>query len=401
MEPFNGHWVLTANTIWQALFSTVGLSSYTPYLVPLHLAHIFTAAAVYWGVRRIAGPAAGLAAGSIILVNRGAAEMIYQGHAVEAVSSTMFGAWALVLTLAGGRGRLIAAAILMTLAVASHTTSLPFIVAIGVYLVFVPGRPRQLWVVVPALVAYATWYLMWGRWDGNSVRIALHVGWFRDVLEFVRDGVSFAMGALSGTGAEVGIVLITVLVLATLWQLLGDGGFLYPALAGLAGLFAMYLLTAVVSLEHPTRTPLAPRYTYPAAVFLAVAVASWYGSRPRIRPLNAVPILVVVTWALLTNAMAMRWWVEEWYPLRGQETRAAITVVLEEGGTPLLRRDLRNVPTSDPFLRSIPGPDLLRERIAQLGSPLDASDLPGTERLPADVYDRVRADILASAAALE
>ena len=226
MEPFNGHWILTANTIWQALFSTVGLSSYTPYLVPLHLAHIFTAAAVYWGVRRIAGPAAGLAAGSIILVNRGAAEMIYQGHAVEAVSSTMFGAWALVLTLAGGRGRLIAAAILMTLAVASHTTSLPFIVAIGVYLVFVPGRPRQLWVVVPALVAYATWYLMWGRWDGNSVRIALHVGWFRDVLEFVRDGVSFAMGALSGTGAEVGIVLITVLVLATLWQLLGDGGLL-------------------------------------------------------------------------------------------------------------------------------------------------------------------------------
>src|SRR4051794_10591541 len=55
MAPHNEHWVLGWAVLWKPIMAVFGLTTYQPYLLVLHLAHIVTAAGLYVVVRRCTG----------------------------------------------------------------------------------------------------------------------------------------------------------------------------------------------------------------------------------------------------------------------------------------------------------------------------------------------------------
>ncbi|MFV2064624.1 MAG: hypothetical protein ACC726_14110 [Chloroflexota bacterium] len=394
MRPHNEHWVLVPALLWKSLLATVGFQSYLPYLAINFAAHVATAAAIYWGVRRIAGPAAGLVLGVLMLSLGSGAELFFHAAGANLVMATAAGAWALMITIATDRPRPLLVAVLLLVGVASGGPGLFFVAAVAVYLLFVPGRWRQGWVVMPALGSYVVWLTVYGR-ENTEVAWKPTLGALVELWDFVRVGATGAVAGVTALGSEIGMIVLAILVLATGWQLLGRGPYLYAALAALAGLAAQNIVTGLVRVGEAGSPPDAPRYVYTGAVFVMVALAAWYGSRPRMRPINALPLLAIAAWAIVFNLFQVRWWADDWYTVRSQETRAAIEVALEYGGTELLPGDQRPLHPSDPFLRALPSADRLREIIDTLpGTPLDDAWQPGSYAVPAEIRERIESEIL-------
>jgi hypothetical protein len=288
-------------------------------------------------------------------------------------------------------------AVLLVLGIATGGASLAFLAAVIVLLVLDPDRRRDLWSVIPAIVIYAAWFLTFGR-ENAPVSFSGSLGELKDLVEWMRMGMSAAVGQSVGLTGEFGLVLLCILAVASLWQLLGRGPYLYGAVAALAGLAAQNALTGLARSGMTGSPPDAPRYVHTGAVFAIIAIAVWYGSRPRPRALNSLPLLVIAGAVIAFNIQVLRWWADSWYTPRSEETRAAIDVALEYGGTPALPGDRAPLDPTDPFLVDIPSPDRLREVIATFGgSPLDDSWQPGTYNVPLDVYERIKSGILGGA----
>jgi hypothetical protein len=393
MKPHNEHWVLTVALIWKPLLSTIGLKSYLPYLAVLQLAHVATAAAVYWMARRLAGPGIGLTAGVLMLCLGTAGEVLFWAQPVALVGATAAGAWGLACVAVARPARLGLGALLLVVAVATGGPGLFFVGAIAAFLILSPGRRRDLWVTAPAGIAYGAWYVAYGQY-ATHVQWSLSLAALRDLIDYVRIGLAHAMGAVSGLGDEVGLVLAVVLIGATVWHLLGRGPYLVLASAAIAGLVAQYTVTGLVRAEIDVTQAAAPRYVYSAGALILVAVASWLDTRRDAPRINLLPLAAVAAWAIVFNASALRWWRDEFFVQRAYETRAAIQVLLQEGGTPDLPMDRVSAVPSDPFLRNLPGPGRLRELLPQYGSPLDDPYGGGSGQVPDAVYQRVRRQIL-------
>ncbi|MEA2623816.1 MAG: hypothetical protein QOH61_2726 [Chloroflexota bacterium] len=389
MAPHNEHWVLGMVLFWKPLLATVGLSSYLPYLALMLAAHLATAAAVYWWLRRQAGGYVAFCGGLLFLLLGTASEVLYQGFTVNLVASTAAGAWALVLFLADPVPRrpwLVA--LLLVVSIATSGAGLFFMAAIGGVVAIGPRRLRQGWVVIPAAAAYLGWLLTYGRnslGGGAAGLLADPEGY----LEYIRLGVAHAVGSLTGLGTEIGFVLAVLLVVATIAHLLGSGPVLEGAVAGVTGLLIQFVLTGIARAEEDPGQAEAPRYGYMAAVFLLVAVSAWLGSRPRLRRArrDLLPLAAITAVTLAANLLALAHQ-HALYVVRADETRAAVTVLTTYGGSPAIPAD-RRLATQSGFLQNIPAPDRLREIIAALGSPLDDVLVPGTTPVPQDVMDRV------------
>jgi hypothetical protein len=401
LSPHNGHLVAFVALVWKPLLATVGTSSYTPYLAFVAVSHIASMAAIYWGVRRLTGPGAALAAAVLLLAAGGAGSALFHAFAVNLVLGTAFGLWAFMIVIAARRPHPIVVGLLLLAAVATSGNGLVFVVAVGVFYLFSPGRWRELWSLAIPLLPYILWYATWGRESApDGFRFGL--AGLREISEIVLSGLERATSAMVGLqgdlGGDVGLILFVTLVVATLWQLLGSGPYLYVALAALAAVVVEYTLIGITRPDRGVVNAESPRYLIAAIPLLLVAVAAWYGSRPRPRPINNVPILAILAWAFLMNAMALSWWAERFLVERAHETRAAISVALEYGGSLELPGDRERL-ADDPFLGSMPGPDRLREIFETIGY-LPQGDLePGTESLPQATYDKIKTTMLADSGA--
>ena len=165
MLPHNDHWQLTQMLVWKVLQATVGLQSHLPYLLPTLLAHVGAAIAVYVLARRQAGPFIAFAVGVLFLLLGTAGEVFFFAAAFNLVAATALGAWALVVALPAdplspvGRRRSTAVAVLLLVAVMSGGPGLFYLPAVAVVALLVPGRRRELWVVLPAALAFVGWSL--------------------------------------------------------------------------------------------------------------------------------------------------------------------------------------------------------------------------------------------------
>jgi hypothetical protein len=391
VKPFNGHWKLPVVAYHRLLLETVGLSAYWPYLLPLTVAHLATAAALYWGGRHLAGPAAGLVAGVLMLSLGPAGILLFMSQALDFLGAVAFGSWALMLVIVGGRRRLVAAAVLLVLAIASGGMGLAFLAATVALLVLTPGRWRDLWVAGPAIVIYGVWYLAFGR-SAISLGFQPTLGGMLDMADYVTRGATAATGWLSGLGPEVGAVLIVVLVAATIWQLLGRGPYVYVAIAALAGLIALYVLVALSGIGVSARQPDAPRYAYGAVALILTALLSWYGLMSRRRPANALPLLIVALWAISANAVHLRWFAEEWVPEQLDKTHATYQIIVEHGGSERLPGG-RDIDHPDGFVSSFPSPDRVGAIVDRFGEPVGGLDVAVPEelvrQLEAELLDQV------------
>ena len=178
--------------------------------------HITAAVAAYVLVRRQAGPFIAFSAGLLFLLLGTAGEVFFFAAAFNLVAATAFGSWALLLALSVdsfrplGRGRQVFVAMLLLAAAASGGPGLFYLAAISAVLLLVTGRRRELWVVLPAGIAFAGWEVAYGSGSG-SLDAFSDVSALRTLGDYVRTGVAHASGAVMGLEDQVGLVIAVAL----------------------------------------------------------------------------------------------------------------------------------------------------------------------------------------------
>jgi hypothetical protein len=379
LAPHWEHPVPLTALVWKVLFETVGIGSITPYLAAVALAHVLVAGAVFHIVRRSAGPAAAFAAGVLLLLLGTGGEALLIALSLNLVGACAAGAWALALFLEEpGRGRRVAIAALLLVAVGFSGAGLFFVAAIGATALVLPGRWREILLTVPAVAAYVLWQLTWGT-GGLTSRAT---GVLDELRAYLEAGVGHAVGAVVGLGDAIGLVLAVLLVVATGWHLLGRRPMMAGAVAGTVGLVAVFVVTglarATASAAGGESPAEASRYVYLAAPFILVAGGAWLSRRPPVSlrdARSALPLLAVLAIALAGNARQLVGW-RDLVNGFGDEARAAIAILTQYGGSPAFPGDRRAVPPEGSYLDLLPAPDRLRAIVDRYGDPSAGADIP-------------------------
>jgi hypothetical protein len=394
MLPHNDHWQLTQILVWKVLQATVGLRSHLPYLLPTLLAHVGAAIAVYVLARRQAGPFIAFAVGVLFLLLGTAGEVFFFAAAFNLVAATALGAWALVVALPAdplvpiGRRRSTAVAVLLLVAVMSGGPGLFYLPAVAIVASLVPGRRRELWVVLPAALAFVGWELAYGGGASTAATLG-DVSALRALGDYVRTGVAHAMGAVTGLEDQVGLILAVALLGATAWHLLGHRPLRVAAVAGAAGLVSAFAVTGLARAQFGAEQATAARYVYTAAPFVLLMACAWLGTLAPIearRPRVALTVSVVLAVALVANLTGIRWW-QQFFLERATETRAAVAVLLRYGGSTAIPADLPIVGRADLRIEGLPTPGRLADLVERYGSPLD-DPLSGTTSIPPEMEER-------------
>lgn len=378
MSPHNDHWQLTQMMVWKALQATIGLRSHLPYLLATLVMHVVAALAVYGLVRRQAGPFVAFAAGLLFLLLGTGGEVFFFAAAFNLVAATALGCWALLVFLPDdplvpiGRRRQTLAAALLLAATASGGPGLFYLPAVAVVALLVTGRRREIWVAVPAGIAFLVWQLIYGS-GSSSLSSLQDPSVLRTLGDYVRTGIAHAAGAVMGMEDQVGLVIGVALLGATAWHLLGRQPLRVGAAAAAAGLLSTYLVTGLARAELGLEQATAARYAYTAAPFVLLLLAAWLASLAPVdvrRPRVAMTVAVFMAVALTANLVQLGSW-QRFFLDRAAETRAAVTLLLRHGGSPALPSGMAPVATADLQIDGIPSPDRLREIIQRMGSPLD------------------------------
>ena len=394
MLPHNDHWQFTQMVVWKVLQATVGLRSHLPYLLPTLLAHVGAATAVYVLARRQAGPFIAFSVGVLFLLLGTAGEVFFFAAAFNLVAATALGAWALVVVLPDdpsrpiGHRRSIIVAILLLVAVMSGGPGLFYLPAVAVVALLVPGRRPELWVVLPAALAFVGWELAYGGGASTAATLG-DVSTLRALGDYVRTGVAHAMGAVTGLEDQVGLILAVALLGATAWHLLGHRPLRVAAVAAAAGLVSAFAVTGLARSQFGAEQATAARYVYTAAPFILLMACAWLGTLVPIearRPRVALTVSMVLAVALVANLTGIRWW-QQFFQERALETRAAVAALLKYGGSTAIPADLSIVGGADLQIEGLPTPGRLADLVARYGSPLD-DPLSGTMSVPPEMEER-------------
>ena len=369
MRAHNEHWALVPAIVYKALFATIGLHSYLPYLLVLMAVHVAASSAVYVLVRHHNGQIPALAAGTLMLFLGTGADNLFWAFQMGFVGAAAAGAWAIVLLITRSSMRAeLGAAVLLVVAVATQGTSLFFLAATAVMLALDPGRWRRLWVVIPATVAFGAWYLVFGTTAIAAHRDPFTLAGLQQVPTYVVTGASYAIGRLTGWGEQVGLVLFVGLGFATAVHISGRRPLRAAAVAGFAGLIAQFALTGTVRAQLGVTQATSSRYVYVAAILILIAASGWIGSRFADLRLRALVVLgAVFVLAFGANVSALPGG-RDAYRLRADATRASIMVIDRYGGSPAVPAEANLFP--------VPAKHWLDEIEAQLGLPLEDALLP-------------------------
>jgi hypothetical protein len=154
---------------------------------------------------------------------------------------------------------------------------------------------------------------------------------------------------------------------------MGRRPLLAGAVAGAVGLVGAYGVTGLARAELGSEQASAVRYVYTVAPFFLLLLSAWLGTLRPIDPGRLRVTLTVVTFAavaLAINVTQLRSW-HGFFEDRARETRAAIAVLLEHGGSPAIPVDRAPVGVPGLAVEHMPAANRLRELIDRYGSPLD------------------------------
>ncbi len=314
LQPYLGHLVLTSRLIYVAILNLFG-AGYLPFRLIAIGAVLLTAGLLFVFAKRRVGSVVALAPTLVLL--------FYGSDALHSLSGNGF---TVLLALSAGLGGLLAlergdragdagACLLLTLAVATYSVGLAFLVGAAVFILIGPDRERRAWVfLIPALL-YAAWVL-WSRHAETSTEtnvalsnLLLTPDWALNSLAGVGAallGLDYVFGASgSALGTPWGAVVAVVALVALGWRLWQGNitRWLWAVMAVPAALWAIHAATAMP--EVGSRVPQNPRYIFAATIaVLLVAVEAARGVR-----LGRTGTLVVygaVAISLATNLVLLR-----------------------------------------------------------------------------------------------
>ena len=265
LQPHNGHPAMLPRLIYAAMLGTVGLRAYWPYMVILLTLHAACVVLLFELVRRRAGDIIGLACAALLLVLGAAWENLLWAFQLSLVGSVACGlGMLLALESSPRRWRMPLVAALLTGSLMFSGVGLVFGVASTVRLVATRDRRKELVWLAAVAVAFAGWYLVFGRSGpatsppfsaANILLLPLYTLW----------GLGASVAGLVGAG---GLLDLAFLVLAAgvvgfaWWR-----GTLDPLDLGVAaGLITFYVLTGLSRAQLGYEQSGSGRYIYEGAV---------------------------------------------------------------------------------------------------------------------------------------
>lgn len=354
LHPHNEHLSTLPVLVFTALYRTVGVDSYTPYLVCALLAH----GGVLWGVRtllhRLGAPMAWrLAAIAWLGFGAGGAENLLWAFQVGFIGAIAVGVWALILLFTGepSSRRDLGSAALFGLGFLTASTVVPLVAAAGLVLLRTRAYRRFTVVVMAPGGLYALWFVLIGSAHAPDVARPETV-----MLPFFTTGLTFTFDRI------VGVAGLGVIVVGGAFVLLRSRASSASTRSGIVDvLFLVPLITFALAAYSRSYLGLegakASRYVYAAAVAivpaLTLAAQQVYGPHRRIRPVLGL-LLAVALGASTTNYVVFR---ADWHEF-GRNVRPTLELA------PLLA----SAPLADPD--SSPGaptqPDATRRRLQHL-----------------------------------
>jgi hypothetical protein len=297
LRPHNEHLSLALVGYYRAMWATVGLEDYWPYVLANVVVHSAVVVLVFALFRRRAGTAVALAAATVLaFVGRGE-ESILWDFQMGFLLSGAAGTAAFVAIGKPGRRRSFAAGLLIALSIAAVSWGVVF--AGGVFLALALRREwRRLAVPLVPLALYGAWALHYrpARLEPDNVVRAP---------KFAADAFANTLASLAGLSFWWGRVLALVVVLSLVAWLVRVRRPSPMQLAALALPVAAWVMTALARAD--IESPTAARYVWPYAVLVLVAAA--YVVPPvRVGPRGAAVLLVLTAGAVVSNVDATRRW---------------------------------------------------------------------------------------------
>jgi hypothetical protein len=289
--------------VFRGLYSVVGVSTYWPYLVLLVVVHL-AIVVLLWHVmvRSEIDPWLALGFTAVIAVSGVGLENLTNVWQVQLVSPLALGLGALLLL--PDRGRLGprdgGVALLLTAAMMCSGVALTMLGIVGLVALVRRGWRVALAVVALPAVAYAWWYLAYGR-DAPKVADPQ----YGTVPRYVWDGVTDAVGDLVRL-RTLGVVVVLAAVVWLVWQLTRrpvSPAVLVPAVMAL-GAVASLALTGWR--RGAITSPATSRYAYVTLVLVLplLAMATEWCVRRAARARLRVVVPVVVGVLLLAVVVA-------------------------------------------------------------------------------------------------
>lgn len=289
MAPFFDTFAAVPVLVYQALLAVFGLRTYLPYLLVDWTAHFAIAFLLYRIVNRRSGVVLGLVAGISFVFLGSGFEVLLQPFQIQYLFAIVGGLVA-IDQLDGGRP--VVAAIALLPAVASSGLGVIFAGLIVVWGIL-RRHPATLLAAAPAIVAYAVWYLTWGRESGHLAGPGLSpLESAYSVLYGMGAAVSGIIGLPPARFALVGLALAAV-ALVVIAVLARRGYRPDPlAIAAIAALAAEQILRAVYRGQFGVEYGARSGYVYAGVIFVWLAIGGLVGDRLPNR--RAVPIIAAV-----------------------------------------------------------------------------------------------------------
>jgi hypothetical protein len=272
LQSHNGHPAMLPRLIYSALFSTVGLRAYLPYMVVLLALHAASVLFLFELVRRRAGDLIGLGFAAILLVLGAGWENLLWAFQMSFVGSVAFGlAMLLALDAPPSRRRMPLVVAMLAGSLMFSGVGLVFGIAAAVTLAATRDRRKELVWLVPVAIVFAAWFIAYGRTGAtpdssstasNLVVLPLYTLW----------GLGASAAGLIGEGGMFGppLLVLAVGAVAFAWW---RRSFEPRALGVAAGLVAFYLVIGLSRAELGYQQSGAGRYVYVGGVFWLLLLA--------------------------------------------------------------------------------------------------------------------------------
>lgn len=215
--PHNEHPTMLLQAAYALLLHTVGLRSYIPYFVVLLTLHGTNAVLLFELVRRRAGDLIGIAAAALLLVLGAGWDDTLWAFQMGWLGSVTFGlAMLLVLDGPPTKRRSALAAVLLTGSLSCSGVGVPFAVAALVFLALMRERWAQILWFVPVGLAFAAWYVAFGRFGEHPNPQPTAANIFL-VPGYAAWGVAQSAAAVIGEAGWIGVPISVLTVVAAAW----------------------------------------------------------------------------------------------------------------------------------------------------------------------------------------
>lgn len=318
VDPHNGHFVAVPVLITKSALQLFHANAAVALRLLAVAVHLGAAGCLFALLRKAVGTAGAVLPTILVLFLGAANDVIIGSHGLSTTITVLtgLGAW-----MAIQRRRAVwdvAAAVLLTIGVATVSMALAFVVGAAVVIWLDRSSPRsRLWIPLVPIAVYALWWLAWGHREPSEVAIANVAGY----PAFAFDALSAGLVSITGLFTEPGMrspsfniapgqALAGGLLIVTLALIIGRR--YRPGVASLVPLVTLltfWLMTAGVA--SGVRAPWASRYLYIDVVLLLLIFTQEIAVSP-VRPQGVLALSAICAFALAPNIREITYFSDWW-----------------------------------------------------------------------------------------